>query len=389
MYFRQIHFLPKINFSLKGIALMSHFIRTIICLLTVVSLCFMLSAEVFAELGLSAASAVLIDASSGRIIYEKDANSRRPMASTTKIMTALVALESGNTDRTVTVPAEACGVEGSSIYLAAGDKVTLKDLIWAVMLESANDAATAVAIEVGGSVEGFADMMNSRAAELGLSGTHFTNPHGLDDEEHYTTASDLAKLAATALENEQFREIASTYRHTITVGEKSRYLLNHNKMLKLYEGSIGVKTGYTKHCGRCLVSSAERDGVRLVAVTLNAPDDWRDHAAMLDYGFSTLESRLILAPGESTFILPCIGGEKNEIRIKNRDAFTVCLPKESEVNATVELPKYFWAEVNEGDEVGRIIFNCDGQYLGEVALYADETVARVRYKQSIFDKVFG
>ena len=343
-----------------------------------------------AAVAVSAESAIVIEASTGRVVFEKDADSRRPMASTTKIMTALIALEAGDTARQVSVSGEAVGVEGSSVYLKTGDNLTLDDLVWALMLESANDAAAAIAIEVAGSVAAFAEKMNAKASEIGLSSTHFTNPHGLDNEDHYTTARDLAKLAACALRNPRFREIVSTYKHTINVGNETRYLLNHNKMLKLYDGAIGVKTGYTKHSGRCLVSAAERDGVTLIAVTLNAPDDWNDHRAMLDCGFGMLEARELIKEGESVFVQPCVGCEKNEIMVKNSAGLTVCVPKGTpEATWRVEMPRYFWAPVYEGQVVGRIVFEANGSVLGEVPLVACETAERVEYKQGIFERIFG
>lgn len=343
-----------------------------------------------ASISVSAESAIVLEASSGRVVFEKDADTRRPMASTTKIMTALVALESGDTAREVSVSGSAVGIEGSSVYLKAGDKLTLDDLVWALMLESANDAAAAIAIEVAGSIDAFADMMNAKAAELGLADTHFTNPHGLDNEEHYTSARDLARLAAAALKNPKFREIVSTYRHAISFDGETRYLLNHNKMLKLYDGAVGVKTGYTKRSGRCLVSAAERNGIMLVAVTLNAPDDWNDHRIMLDCGFGTLESRELIRAGESVFIQPCIGSEKPEVTIRNRDGLTLCVPVGTpEITRRIELAHYFWAPVYEGDEVGRILFECDGAVVGEVKLYADETCERMQYKQGLLERIFG
>lgn len=335
----------------------------------------------------SAESAIVIEASGGNVIFEKDADTRRPMASTTKIMTALVALEAGDTSREVTVPSGAVGIEGSSVYLETGDKLSLDDLVWALMLESANDAAAAIAINVAGSVDAFAELMNAKAKEIGLENTHFTNPHGLDNEEHYTTARDLAKLAAHALSNQKFREIVSTYRHNITVGDETRYLLNHNKMLRLYDGAIGVKTGYTKRSGRCLVSAAERNGVTLVAVTLNAPDDWRDHMAMLDYGFTKYESRELIRPGESVFIQPCIGCERHTVSIRNTDGLTVCVPTTvGEVRRVIELPRYLWAPVAKGQMVGKIRFIADDGSgkeitLGEVALYSEEDAPRVSYER--------
>ena len=340
-------------------------------------------------LDVSARSAIVIEASTRQVVFEKDADTRRPMASTTKIMTALVALESGDITREITVDAAAAGVEGSSIYLKAGDKITLESLLWALMLESANDAAAAIAIGVAGSIEAFAELMNAKAAELGLANTHFTNPHGLSDDEHYTTARDLAKLTAAAMENETFCEIVSTDKYRIAYSDTARSLHNHNKMLHLYDGAVGVKTGFTKVSGRCLVSAAERDGMTLIAVTLGAPNDWDDHTAMLDLGFSSLERAVLIEPYESAFISPCIGSEKSELTIKNREGLSVVLPKSGhEITRRIILPRYFWAPVEKDSVVGKIEFYDGDARLGEVALYAEESAYRLQYKQSFFERIF-
>ena len=258
----------------------------IICALLFSALILPVSAKITAPVvppSLSAQSAVLIEARDGEILCEKNAHTKMAMASTTKIMTALVAAESGKLQRVVSVNAAAVGVEGSSIYLYAGEKMTLCDLIAAMLLESANDAAAAIAIEVGGSIDGFCDMMNKKAKELGLKSTNFKNPHGLYDEEHYTTAYELALIAREALKNEVIRKTVATKKLIIEPVEGSaRALYNHNKLLSMYEGAIGVKTGFTKKSGRCLVGSAVRDGLELISVTLNAPDDWNDHKKLFD-----------------------------------------------------------------------------------------------------------
>lgn len=341
-------------------------------------------------LDVSARSAIVIEAETGQIIFEKDARTRRPMASTTKIMTALVAIESGDISREIVVDATAAGVEGSSIYLKAGDKITLESLIWALMLESANDAAAAIAIGVAGSIDAFADLMNEKARTLGLADTNFTNPHGLSDDNHYTTAYDLARLSAAAMDNETFRQIVSTDKYRIAYADTARSLHNHNKMLHIYNGAIGVKTGFTKASGRCLVSAAERDGLTLIAVTLGAPDDWADHTAMLDLGFASVERVSLIKPNESVFISPCIGSEKGEVTIKNRDGLSLVLPTgDKNITRKIILPRYFWAPVNEGDVVGKIEFY-DGQTkLGEVSLYAEESVCKIEYKQNLFERIFG
>lgn len=245
---------------------------------------------------ISASSAILIDGDSGRILMEQNAFERRGMASTTKIMTAVVAIEHGNLDDIVTVSHSAANVEGSSMWLKEGEKLPLKSLLYGLMLNSGNDAATAIAEHIGGSIEDFAVMMNKTAQKIGVKDTHFTNPHGLDNDEHYTTAYDLAQITRYALNNKTFSEIVSTKSKLVqsVEGGFNRNLNNHNKMLSLYDNADGVKTGFTKKCGRCLVSSATRNNVRLIAVTLNAPDDWNDHTEMLDYGFSNYSPKTVL-----------------------------------------------------------------------------------------------
>ncbi len=286
-----------------------------------------LTAESVVMPDVSAEAAALCDAASGRILCGKNETRRLPMASTTKVMTALVTLESLPLTAVIRIPKEAVGVEGSSVYLRAGDAYTVEALLYALLLQSANDAAAALAYAVAGSLPAFAEKMNNRAAELGLSGTHFVTPHGLDDPEHYTTAADLAKIAAAALENPDFARIVSTRRYLFTTVDHTlpRALVNHNKMLIFYDGAVGVKTGFTKKSGRCLVSAARRDGLLLVSVTLNAPSDWSDHKKMLDYGFAEYESRVLAAPGELTISLPlfntdgeCFATNRDEIRMTLR-----------------------------------------------------------------------
>ena len=232
----------------------------------------------------SAKSAILI--CDGEVLYEKNADEELPMASTTKIMTCIIALETCDADEVVTVTYPSSLTEGSSLYLKEGDEVTVSDLVYAAMLRSANDAASALACHISWSEDEFTHLMNETALSLGMTHTHFDNPHGLPSDAHYTTARDLARLASYAMNNEEFRKVASTERYDVTVSGAVKTVVNHNKLLFTYPGADGVKTGYTKTAGRCLVSSAERDGVRLICVTLRDPDDWRDHKALLDYGFS-------------------------------------------------------------------------------------------------------
>ncbi len=232
----------------------------------------------------SAQAAILLDATEGRVLFSQNADQRLPMASTTKIMTAIVAIENMPTDYIVTVPKEAVNIEGSSIYLYEGEKITCLDLLYGLMLESGNDAAAAIAIAVGGTMERFVMLMNEKARELGLKNTHFANPHGLSNDDHYTSAADLAKLTDYALGDELFAKIVSTKRYTACNG--ARYYVNHNRLLFSYDGMIGVKTGYTIASGRCLVTAARRNGRTLIAVTLNDYYGSTDHVRMLDTGFA-------------------------------------------------------------------------------------------------------
>lgn len=235
----------------------------------------------------SAQAALLLDATEGRILFSQNASARLPMASTTKIMTAIVAIENMPTDYVVTVAKEAVGIEGSSIYLYAGEQITCLDLLYGLMLESGNDAAVALAIAVGGTEERFIMLMNEKAKELGLKDTRFSNPHGLPAENHFTSVADLARLTDYALQNELFAEIVSTKK--MTACEGTRYYVNHNRLLFSYEGMIGVKTGYTQASGRCLVTAARRYGRTLICVTLNDYYCSADHVRMLDSGFSSTD----------------------------------------------------------------------------------------------------
>lgn len=279
-------------------------------------------------MGTHAQAAALIDVTSGRLLYSSNGDTQMRIASLTKIMTAIVAIENGRLGDTVTVSSRAAGKEGSSLYLKAGEKIKLLDLLYGLMLRSGNDAATAIAEHVGGSLEGFVFLMNMKAEELGLKRTRFTNPHGLDDEGHYSSANDLAVLTAYALHNKTFRTIVGTKVRTApNPNEPWDYKwVNKNKMLTMYEGADGVKTGYTKKALRCLVSSATRSGQQLVAVTLNDRDDWADHRRMLDYGFAHYPLQLVIAKNEpvagyplatvADFRYPFASGERDKLRIR-------------------------------------------------------------------------
>ena len=333
---------------------------------------------------LSAKSALLMEAESGAVVLEKNAHTRLPMASTTKIMTALVALELASPDTVISVDKRAIGTEGSSIYLCEGEKLTLEELLYALMLESANDAAVAIAIGVCGSEEAFVDAMNRRATAIGLSGTHFANPHGLDAEAHYTTAYELAIIARTALENPLLKAIVSTRKTTISHQDTDgvRLLVNHNKMLRQYDGCIGVKTGYTQKSGRCLVSAAERDGVVMIAVTIDSPDDWNDHTKLLDYGFANYR-RIELCPADYQFCLPVVGGKESYVLLGVSQEVSVTLPQGVDViEQAIECPRHIFASVKAGDVCGRMLFYCDTNHdgvqeiIGDIPLVAQYSVEK-------------
>lgn len=357
------------------------------CLTFVLLLSSLICPTFATEPAVSAHAAVLLEPTSGDVVYARNGTERLPMASTTKIMTTLVALKKAeDLKQSYAIPAEAVGVEGSSIYLQAGEHLTLEELLYAVMLESANDAATAVAILVSGSVEAFAGEMNAMAVSLGLTDSHFTNPHGLDDPEHYTTALDLARLAAYALDDPTFAKIVSTTRYTIPLqdGEGTRVLMNHNRLLRHYTDVIGVKTGFTKTSGRCLVSAAEQNGVRMVAVTLDAPDDWQDHRTLLDYGFTKYEAVTLAAPGEVSVSLPCVGGELTAV---NSDGLTMVLPVGTVVTQTVESRGLWFAPIECGQTVGFVRYFADGNEVGVLPLTASAAIDAPAKEPGLLERI--
>ena len=352
--------------------------KAIIALIVLAALFICFSTIVFSYTDrptLSAKSAFLYEPVTQTSVYEKNADVRLPMASTTKIVTALVALENRNLSDTVRVRDEALGIEGSSLYLKKGEILTVNDLLIALMLRSANDAAAALAYEIGGSIEGFAELMNEKAESLGLSDTHFTNPHGLDDPEHYTTARELAKISAVAMENPDFKRIVSTKKEIITNSDgEARLVVNHNKLLSLYDGAVGIKTGFTKKSGRCLVGAAEKDGISLIAVTIGAPDDWNDHASLFDYGFSILSKTEIIKSGDFSYEIPVIGNE-NTVTVRNAEAFSYILNKNaSETKTVVLLPRYAIAPIKEGDKLGEIVITLNEKEIGRIPLVASKNI---------------
>ncbi len=325
--------------------------KKFICVFLLCILCFPLNTY---AMDISAQSAVVIDKEYGNVLYEKNAHQRLPMASTTKIMTAICAIEEGNLDKKIKISDTAVGVEGSSIYLTKGESLTLRELVYGLMLNSGNDAAVAIACALSGSVEEFAKIMNEKAQKIGVKNTSFANPNGLDEEGHYTTAYDLAKITAYAMKNEDFRTIASTYQTTIDGPEGKRYLTNHNKLLKRMEGCIGVKTGFTKKSGRCLVSACERDGVEVVTVTLNAPDDWNDHIKMTDYAYTTLTKKPVARKSEKFGIVKIEKGTKEELELVSPETFYVPMKNDIKYVSVYECPSAVTAPIKKGDEIATL-----------------------------------
>ncbi len=325
-----------------------------------------------------AQAAYLIEANSGRVLYAKNENARLPMASTTKIMTALLAIESGRMDETVRVPDAAVGTEGSSMYLEAGETLTLSDLVYGLMLRSGNDAAVAIALLLDGSTKAFADRMNAKAKALGLSDTHFVTPNGLHDADHYTTAHDLALLGAAALADPVFSEIVRTeYRRT--EGSNPHTLKNKNRLLWEYEGGIGVKTGYTKAAGKCLVFAAERGGLKLVGAILNCPSMWDTAKRMLDDGFSRYEVRIFLAP-DTVFEIPLAKGVKKALSAAPRSA--ILYPTEIGGNETYRVETTLIAcaaPVWAGQTVGTATLFRNGEPVASVPIVALETAERAGF----------
>ncbi len=334
-------------------------------------------------------SSVIIDSRSRSILYSKNAHIQRGMASTTKIMTALIAIENGVLDQEFAIPKEATGIEGSSVYLVEGEKLTLRQLLYCLMLESGNDAAAAIAILVGGSVEDFVEMMNQRAQELGLKNTHFANPHGLSHESHYTTAYELALITAEAMEYPIFREICSTKKAQVPYNgvENGRYLVNHNKLLFGFQGATGVKTGYTKLDGKCLVSSAERENMEFICVTLHDNSPTQNHINLLNKAFLEFERINLAKVGDIYSDIPIEGLENSFLRLENRENVAVTLPKGAKAEIKLSLPDSISLPVYEGDILGKATFIYQGKEVYIINLESTEEIHLP--KKNFWEKIFG
>lgn len=312
---------------------MGDFLKKI--LISLIGIGIFINSFVFAD-GISARSYILIEQSSNTVVAEKNSEIRMKPASTTKILTAICAIENASLDDVVTVSRNAAYQEGSSMYLKPGDKITLEDLVYGLMLNSGNDAAVAIAEHIGGSTEKFANIMNNKAKDIGAKNSNFENPNGLDSDNHYVTAKDLALITSYALKNQKFREIVSTKSKVVsTVGGVSKYLANHNKLLHMYENCIGVKTGFTKASGRTLVSAADKNGITLIAVTLNAPNDWNDHKLLLDKGYQSVKIKKILDNYSVVDYVDIKNGTKESVEVKCEEEYSAVLLNNEQENFDV------------------------------------------------------
>ncbi|MDR0913990.1 MAG: D-alanyl-D-alanine carboxypeptidase [Oscillospiraceae bacterium] len=334
------------------------------------------------NVSVSADSAVLYCVNNGTVIFAKNPNRKMKMASTTKVMTALLALEAAAADDKIVTFTQEMVAEGSSMYLKVGDKVKLSDLAVGMLLCSGNDAANAAAIGIAGSKESFAVMMNKRAEQIGMKNTNFVTPSGLDDEQHYSTAYDMALLFAYAMENETFTEISIKKTARVEFASpqgKANTYSNHNKLLSRYENCIGGKTGFTKAAGRCLVSAAEKNNLRYVAVTLKASDDWNDHAAMFDFGFDSL-AVIRCSDTQTEFATNVVGGTADTTALVSPNSidFVVTKDKAADIERTVYIPKFIYAPVRQDVQVGRVVYKLGGKFLAQSKILSAE---EIEYKE--------
>ena len=336
----------------------------------------------------SAKSAVLMDSQSGELIFSKNENEKLPIASTTKIMTAIIVLGNTTLDTVISVDKRACGIEGSSAYLSEGAEVSIEDLLYALMLQSANDAAVALALYVGeGEAENFVSLMNEKAKMLGMKNSHFENPHGLCEDGHYSSAYDMALLMRYAMQNELFGKITSTYKYHSKALNSS--FVNHNRLLKSLKGCIGGKTGFTKKSGRCLVSTAERDGCEFICVTLSCPDDWQEHTAMYEKAFSDYCGYELVTRGQYGFCLPVVNSDCDTLYAEAE--YTKALIKKSDtdkIKAKTHLHRFYYAGIEKGEKVGEMIFYLDDKEIAKSDILATNSCDNISYK-NIFEKLLS
>ncbi len=355
-----------------------------------VAVAMFLAAAIFLAQPVAAMSAekwILVDAATGRVLSENDADSKSLIASTTKIMTALIVCEQCNVLDRMRIPKEAVGIEGSSMYLKEGEVLTIQDLLYGLMLSSGNDAAVALAIYCGGTVEGFASLMNDKAHALGMTATHFVNPNGLDAPGHYSTARDLAVLAAYAMTNSIFRQTVST--KSVRIGQRT--LQNHNKLLWQVAGADGVKTGYTQAAGRILVSSATRQGRRLIAVTINDRNDWVDHAALYDEGFHHFQVKNVVSAGDTLGWVDTAGGNGDRVALIAKMDFNYALASGEDPEIVISGPGFVYAPVEKGADAGFAYVMLGDKCVGKVPVVYGDTVEQETEppRRPFWKRIFG
>lgn len=351
------------------------------CLIALAALCPARGAAAD-EPDIQAGSYVLIEAGTRKVLIGENAHLKLPMASTTKIMTALLAIERCSLDDLVETPAQAYGVEGSSMYLGLGETLCVRDLVYGLMLVSGNDAAVALAVHMGGSIEGFAQIMNERAKELGCLNTHFVTPNGLPNDGHYTTAYDLALISAKAMEYEAFRNIVSTEYYRTQTGSVIRTLKNKNKILWQYDGGCGIKTGYTKAAGKCLSFAAERDGMTLIGVVLNCPDMFNSAMSLLDYGFDNFEMASAVKKGQTVARVPVENGRSYALALEAEEDIIVPVRKgeKLQLKTQVDCPDRVEAPIKAGEKLGTVfVIDDGGERIAAAGLVAADDVEPKRY----------
>lgn len=334
---------------------------------------------------ISAKSAIVAEVYTGTVLYRKDESRTRPMASTTKIMTALIAIENASLTDVYTVTAQAATVGGSQLGLLEGEKIPLEDLLYMLMLKSANDAAETIANGVAGSLEKFVELMNRKASQLGCENTHFVNPHGMPDPDHYTTASDLATIASEAWKNPTFRQIVGSEKHALK-GYHRLVIKNSNKLLRSYEYCVGGKTGFTKEAGRCLVCFAQKDGVTLVTVTLCDPNDWDDHARLFEECFGFVSRVKMYDTGEFWIQAPVLGSHEGQVRLINTEPIYIILFEGIDVNYgyRIDTAPYLFAPLKAGECVGNVTVQCNNRDVCAVPLAVSETVEEEQVQTDFF-----
>jgi D-alanyl-D-alanine carboxypeptidase (penicillin-binding protein 5/6) len=353
---------------------------TKIILVSILLILYTMNGALAASPQINGKAAVLMDANSGRVLWGSNIHEKLPMASTTKIMTALVALEYGDLQDRVVISPSASGIEGSSIWLSPGEEHSLEDLLFGLMLRSGNDAAVAIAEHISGSIEAFAELMNQKAREIGAENTNFTNPHGLPDDNHYTTAYDLALIASYSLQNQDFERIVSTKYKTIPWPghEWDRAMKNKNKLLWDYEGATGVKTGYTQKAGRCLVSSAKRDGMYMTAVVLNCGLMFEECVSLMEFGFNNYKNHTIYIPGELLSIEQVNGGMENKAALVVKEGFSIALNEEEAelLNMEIYTDSPLTAPIYKDQVYGKVQIFIGDELIREIPLVAEQNVER-------------